>query len=119
MAYMDENSRVHAWEMSPPKRNPDDMSFDELQEEELEEEDDDDAEDPPPKSEARPPRPDAPPVPESVTALAVTVPLVAVMPVTTSESPGRIALRPTDCDLVTFATDGTTTSTVPPAVVVT
>ena len=31
--------RVYAWEMSPPKRNPDDMSFDDLQEEELDEED--------------------------------------------------------------------------------
>jgi len=38
MAYMDDATRVHAWEMSPPKRNPDDMSFDDLQEEELDEE---------------------------------------------------------------------------------
>ena len=40
MAYMDDDTRVHAWEMSPPKRNPDDMSFDDLQEEELDDEED-------------------------------------------------------------------------------
>ena len=37
---MEEELLVHAWEMSPPKRNPDDMSFDDLQEEELEDEED-------------------------------------------------------------------------------
>src|SRR5665213_1814025 len=55
---------------------------------------------PPPKREPRAFA--APPLPESLTDAAVTVPLLAVTPETTIESPGWIAPEPTDCDLVTF-----------------
>jgi hypothetical protein len=72
-----------------------------------------------PNSEARPPPPLVLELPESVTELAVTVPLLVVMPSTTTESPGWIAPAPTLSDFVTFDSGVVTTATVLPLVSVT
>src|ERR1019366_8305667 len=60
-----------------------------------------------------------PPLPESLSELAVTVPLLALIPLTTTESPGCTEFEPTETDLVIFDSGVVSTSTIVPAVVVT
>jgi hypothetical protein len=76
--------------------------------------------DAPPNSEASAPPPlPEPPAPESLTELAVIVPLLPLIPSTTTESPGWIALAPTPTDFVIFDDPVVTTATVFPLVSVT
>src|ERR1019366_5390121 len=60
-----------------------------------------------------------PALPESLSELAVTVPLLALIPLTTTESPGCTEFEPTETDLVIFDSGVVSTSTIVPAVVVT
>jgi hypothetical protein len=76
------------------------------------------ADEPPPNSDAMPPVPLLE-LPESLTELAVTVPLLPAIPSTTTESPGWIALEPTLASLVIFDSAVVTTATVLPLVSVT
>jgi hypothetical protein len=62
---------------------------------------------------------EVPALPESVTVLAVSAPVFPVTPVTTTESPGRIELRPTDSDFVILDSGVVMTSVIVPAAVVT
>ena len=70
---------------------------------------------PPPNSDARPPLE----LPESLTELAVMVPLLPAIPSTTTESPGWMPLAPTLSSLVIFDSGVVTTATVFPLVSVT